>query len=65
MQRADESPDKFAQRQTNFSERMDRARGKAEVIVAKQRHGPVGSVKLSFVGEFTRFGNLDEHHSDY
>lgn len=65
MQRADEGPEKYSQRQTDFEERMERARGKAEVIVAKQRHGPVGSVKLSFVGEFTRFGNLDEHHGDY
>ena len=38
----DESPDKFAQRQSGWEERMECARGKAEVIVAKQRHGPVG-----------------------
>ena len=65
MQRGDEAPDKFGQRQIHWEERMERARGKAEVIVAKQRHGPVGSVKLAFIGEFTRFGNLDEHHGDY
>jgi replicative DNA helicase len=29
--------------------------GIAEVIVAKQRNGPVGSVKLSFIKEYTRF----------
>jgi len=28
------------------------------VIVAKQRHGPVGIVRLSFEGQFTKFGNL-------
>lgn len=32
--------------------------GKAEVILAKQRSGPTGSVMLSFAGEFTRFDNL-------
>ena len=32
--------------------------GKAEVIVGKQRHGPIGTVELSFEGRFTRFGNL-------
>ncbi|MGZ5912227.1 MAG: DnaB-like helicase C-terminal domain-containing protein, partial [Reyranella sp.] len=32
--------------------------GKAEVIVAKQRHGPVGIVRLAFEGQFTKFGNL-------
>jgi replicative DNA helicase len=65
MQRPDESPDKFALRQSGWEERIEYARGKAEVIVAKQRHGPVGSVKLAFVGQFTRFGNLDAHHDDY
>lgn len=34
---------------------------KAEVIIAKQRNGPVGSVDLFFDAEFTRFGNLDNH----
>lgn len=30
----------------------------ADIIIAKQRNGPVGIVKLLFVGEFTRFENL-------
>ncbi len=33
-------------------------RGKAELIVAKQRNGPVGSVPLAFLKEYTRFENL-------
>ena len=28
------------------------------MIVAKQRHGPIGIVRLSFEGQFTKFGNL-------
>lgn len=32
-------------------------KGKAEVIIAKQRNGPVGNVKLSFMEECTRFEN--------
>ncbi|MFA6358350.1 MAG: replicative DNA helicase [Candidatus Omnitrophota bacterium] len=32
--------------------------GIAEAIIAKQRNGPVGSLKLSFIKEFTRFDNL-------
>ncbi|MEO1544582.1 MAG: replicative DNA helicase [Pseudomonadota bacterium] len=39
-------------------EKYERACGKAEVIIAKQRHGPVGTVELSFEGRYTRFGNL-------
>lgn len=33
-------------------------RNKAEIIIAKQRNGPVGSVELTFVKEFVRFENL-------
>lgn len=33
-------------------------KGITEVIIAKQRNGPVGSLKLSFVKEYTRFDNL-------
>ncbi len=37
---------------------MERLHGKAEVVIGKQRHGPIGTVDLSFEGKFTRFGNL-------
>ncbi|MGX9394060.1 replicative DNA helicase (plasmid) [Nitrobacteraceae bacterium UC4446_H13] len=37
---------------------LDAARGKAEIIISKQRHGPTGTVMLSFQGEFTRFADL-------
>ncbi|MDP3314965.1 MAG: DnaB-like helicase C-terminal domain-containing protein, partial [Devosia sp.] len=37
--------------------------GIAEVIIGKQRHGPTGSVQVSFEAQFTRFGNLAQ--SDY
>ncbi|PTE12670.1 replicative DNA helicase [Pseudogemmobacter blasticus] len=37
---------------------MEQCHGKAEVIIGKQRHGPIGTVELSFEGRFTRFGNL-------
>jgi replicative DNA helicase len=33
-------------------------KGVAEVIIAKQRNGPVGTLKLSFINEYTRFENL-------
>ncbi|WP_424934183.1 replicative DNA helicase [Amaricoccus macauensis] len=37
---------------------MSALHGKAEVIVGKQRHGPIGTVELAFEGQFTRFSNL-------
>ncbi len=41
-----------------WQEIMERVHGRAEVIIGKQRHGPIGTVELSFEGRFTRFGNL-------
>lgn len=32
-------------------------KGLAEIIVSKQRNGPIGTVRLTFLGEFTRFEN--------
>src|SRR5215204_5286933 len=39
---------------------MELAHGKAEVIIAKQRHGPTGTVRLQFEGQFTRFSDFVE-----
>jgi replicative DNA helicase len=36
---------------------MDAAHGKAEIIVAKQRHGPTGPVPLQFDASVTRFSD--------
>jgi len=41
-----------------WMEDMDRLRGVAEIVIGKQRHGPIGIVKLSFDSDTTRFGNL-------
>ncbi|MBA2565732.1 MAG: replicative DNA helicase [Gemmatimonadetes bacterium] len=38
----------------------DKSKGLVEVMVAKHRNGPVGSVKLRFAKEFTRFENYSE-----
>ncbi len=41
-----------------WQQKMIAVSGRAEVIIGKQRHGPVGTVQLAFEGNFTRFGNL-------
>ncbi|MDA8234374.1 MAG: replicative DNA helicase [Clostridia bacterium] len=38
-------------------------KGIAEIIIAKHRNGPVGSVKLGFLSEFTKFVNLVQDHA--
>lgn len=44
---------------------MERVHGLAEVIVAKQRHGPTDKVMLAFDGSRTRFSDREEHGEDY
>jgi replicative DNA helicase len=41
-----------------WQEEMERLHERAEVVIGKQRHGPIGTVDLKFEGRFTRFGNL-------
>jgi replicative DNA helicase len=57
-QRDDESSEKFAERHSRWLERGERVHNVAEVNIAKQRHGPIGTVELYFDGMVTKFGNL-------
>jgi replicative DNA helicase len=41
-----------------WQEEMDQIMNLAEVIIGKQRHGPIGTVKLAFNADLTKFGNL-------
>ncbi|WP_374471460.1 replicative DNA helicase [Phenylobacterium sp.] len=41
-----------------WQEKMDRVTGLAELIIGKQRHGPIGTVRVSFNSDTTKFGNL-------
>ena len=61
--RGEESDERFNDRHDAWKQRCEQSYGKAEVIVAKQRHGPTGIVRLSFEGEFTKFGNLSADDS--
>lgn len=61
--RPDEGEDKFNQRYQRWMERGEEIRSIAEVLIAKQRHGPIGTVPLHFDGQYTRFSNLERHFS--
>jgi replicative DNA helicase len=54
----EDEPEKFER----WKNRMNELRNRSELIIAKQRNGPIGSVNLYFDPEFTRFNNLDLHH---
>jgi replicative DNA helicase len=45
-----------------WQQTMEQVHGRAEVIIGKQRHGPIGTVELAFEGRFTRFGDIEKHH---
>jgi replicative DNA helicase len=51
----DESSEKFEV----WKEKMQEIRNEADVIIAKQRNGPIGNIKLYFDAAYTRFGNYD------
>ena len=57
-QKESETTEKFNERYDRWRERLERTNGKAEVIIAKQRHGPVGVVNVAFEARFTKFGDL-------
>lgn len=37
-------------------------KGKAEIIISKQRNGPIGRLHLTFLGKYTRFENFSQDH---
>jgi replicative DNA helicase len=57
--------EKFNAAMDDWKQKMAQVHHKADLIVAKQRHGPTGSIPLFFEGEFTRFADLDVVHSGY
>jgi replicative DNA helicase len=62
-QRADEDDSKFHERRDRWMKRGEEVHNKADVIVAKQRHGPIGTRQLYFEGMLTRFSDLAEDGS--
>ena len=62
-QRSDEADDKFHERMERWKRRGEEVHNKADVIIAKQRHGPIGTKALYFDGMITRFSDLAEDGS--
>jgi replicative DNA helicase len=54
--------DKYQEAMEKWKADMQNVYQKAELILAKQRHGPTGKIDLFFEGEFTRFADLDTTH---
>lgn len=56
-------PEPGTEKHMQWQESMERAHRVGECIIAKQRHGPIGTVRMFFDGRVTRFSDLDEHHT--
>jgi len=48
----------FIHREEYYDRENEDLKGKAEIIIAKQRNGPTGSVQLAYIADYTRFENL-------
>ena len=56
----------FLYRDEVYNKEKSEEKGIAEVIIGKQRNGPIGTVRLAFRGEFTRFDDLaPEYYQQY
>ncbi|MEX6505050.1 replicative DNA helicase [Jiella sp. M17.18] len=57
---ANREPKQGTDEHLKWEQALNEARGKAEVIIAKQRHGPTATIPLAFQAEYTRFTDLAE-----
>lgn len=57
-------PEIGSEKHMQWQEACERALNVGECIVAKARHGPIGTVRMHFDGHVTRFSDLDEHHQN-
>ena len=57
-QRAGETSEHLQNRMEEWQKRIRETANLGEVIIGKQRHGPTGTVKLFWNGEYAQFGNL-------
>lgn len=58
-------PEPGTEKHLDWQASMERAHNIGECIVAKARHGPIGTVKMHFNPNLTRFSDLDPHHESY
>jgi replicative DNA helicase len=58
IKKPEESEDKYDERHNRWYDLCEKSHNKAEIIIAKQRHGPIGTIKAHFDPNFTKFSDL-------
>ena len=58
IKKPEESEERYDERHHRWKELIEKSYNTAELIIAKQRHGPIGTIKTHFDPNFTRFSNL-------
>ena len=58
IKKPDEEEIKFSERTSRWQQLTEETYNKAEIIIAKQRHGPIGTIKMHFDANFTKFSDL-------
>ena len=55
--------DEYYKNANDEEEQAEKAanKGEAEIIIAKHRNGPIGTVKLKWIGEYTKFVNIKDY----
>ena len=64
IKKPDEDDMKYNDRVSRWQQLNNESYNKAEVIIAKQRHGPIGSIKMHFDANFTKFSDLTSKDYD-
>ena len=58
VKKTDESEERYNDRHQRWREICENTYNTAELIIAKQRHGPIGTIKTHFDSNFTKFSDL-------
>ena len=58
IRKAEEDDTKYSERVSRWQQLTNENYNKAEIIIAKQRHGPIGSIKMHFDANYTKFTDL-------
>ena len=64
IKKADETDEKYNERHHRWRELCESSYNTAEIIIAKQRHGPIGTIKTHFDSNFTKFSDLSSRDYD-